>query len=484
MNLKQLMLILWSRKTTIGVVFLAVVLAALVGVYRVEPQYQARAQVFANLSDANAATLNQVSVSASRTYVNSQVEAARSRGTALAVVRNLGLSDDPAMIQAFQASGERGDIADWIAGGIQRGLEVNRQGLSDIITLNYRSPNPESAARMANAFADALIQREVHMRVQPAVESVRLLEERLTALRERFAEGEAQRSQLRLEAIRRGEVDAAGLVDPNASVPTVLAQARAGVIQARTALELARSGQNPPVDNIEIASLRRSLADVEVSLQRETPLLGPTHRRIQALTTNAEQLRAQVRTATARLRADLLAERERELLAAQRRVEEAQGLLARDETQRNDQTRSRSAAASLDRELEGLKAQIETLVQRRERGIVESGASVSNLSILTRASTPSDPAWPRIPIVISVALALGAAFGSALAFLREMIDRRVRCVDDLRSYIDAPILGEVLGARLAHGKQALPKVAVQRWRGATFGRSSPALLDAPSHAGV
>ncbi len=475
MNPKQAALIFWSRKTTIVMSFLVILVAAVVSVFRITPLYQGRAQLYVNLSDANAATLNQVSIGGSRTYVNSQVEALRSRGTAMAVVRNLGLQNDPAMLEAYRNSDDRGDVVDWIAGALQRGLEVNRQGLSDVITIVYRASDPDRAARLANAFAEALIQREVQMRIQPALESVRLHEERLSALRDRFSEVEAQRSQLRLDAIRRGEVDAAGQVDSNASVPTMLANARAAVVQARAALDLARSGQNPPLDNPELLALRRSLADVEVALQRETPLLGPTHRRVQALTANGEQLRAQIRTATARLRSDMIADRERELGAAERKVEEAQGLLTRDEGQRNDQSKSRSAATSLDRELEALKSQIDTLVQRRERAAVESTATVSNITMLTPATTPSDPSWPRVPVVLGLAAALGAGLGFALAFLQEMFDRRVRCVDDLRSYLDAPILGEVQGSPLEKGMVPLPPIANPNWMGATLRRATPVL---------
>lgn len=480
MNIKQALLIFWSRRITITAVFLAIMIAAVVGLQMVQPQYQARAQVFVNLSDANAATLNQISIGGSRTYVNSQVEALRSRGTAVAVVRTLGLDSDPEMIEAFRNSGERGQIADWISARVQRGLEGNRQGLSDIISISYRSANAETAARFANTFASALIQREVQMRIQPAIESVRLHEERLKVLRERFAEVEVDRSRLRLDAIRRGDVDASGQIDPNASVSTILANARNSVIQARTALDLARSGQNPPADNPEMVSLRRSLAEIDVAIQRETPLLGPGHRRIQALTANAAQFRNQINNVSNRLKAELLADREREVLAAERRVQEAQTLLTQDESQRNDQSRSRSQAASLDRELEALKAQIDTLVQRRERASAESVATVSNLSILTSAVTPSDPAWPRASVVLGAALAIGAALGFAVAFLREMLDRRVRCVDDLTAYIDAPVLGEIGRMRFGRGMTNVPESTGRGSGSAQLRRALPEIAATPA----
>lgn len=459
MNLIQAIAIFWSRRTIIITVFVATVLSAFSVLLMLQPLYSARAQIFVNISDPNAATNTQVAAVGARTYVTSLIEAMRSPGTAAAVVVSEGLANDPKAVERFRQLDEPGvSIVDWLAAGLQRNLQITRQGLSDIITVTYQSPSAAEAARMANAFADVAIRRDAELRSAPALGSVKLHEERLKALRERFAEVEAQRSRLRLEAIRRGDVDAAGNIDPNASVASTLANARTAVIQARTALDLARSGQNPPTENAELVALRRQLSDIDLALQRETPLLGVQHRRIQALRGNAAQLQNQVEATLARLRTDLIADRERELAAAEQRVREASQVLTQDETQRDGQAQARAQAASLDRELEGLKSQIETLVQRRERASADGASNISNMSILSRATTPASPAWPRAQLVMLVAAAIGLALGFALAFLREMLDRRVRCVDDLKAYFDVPVLGEVRQTRLPRGMAAVPAV--------------------------
>lgn len=476
MNLTQAIAIFWSRRIIIVGVFVATVLSALGALMVLQPLYAARAQIFVNIADPNAITNTQVAASGARTYVNSLVEAMRSRGTAAAVVVAESLASDPKVSERFRALNEPGaDIVDWLAAGLQRNVQITRQGLSDIITIIYQSPDPAEAARMANAFADAAIRRDAEMRAAPALESVRIHEERLKTLRERFAEVEAQRSRLRLEAIRRGDVDAVGIADPGTSVASALANARTAVIQARTALDLARSGQNPPAENAELIALRRSLSDVDLALQRETPLLGPQHRRIQALRGNAAQLNAQVEATLTRLRAELVANRERELAAAEQRVREAGQVLTQDETQRDGQAQSRAQAASLDRELEGLKAQMEALVQRRERASADGAANTSNMSILSRAFAPVSPTWPRAQMVMLAAVAIGLALGFALAFLREMLDRRVRCADDLKAYFEVPVLAEVRHSRLRRGLVSVPAPARPALR--TPSRTAYALID-------
>ena len=476
MNISQALAIFWSRRVLIIVVFLATVMSALASLLVLEPQYTGRAQIFTNISDVNTATNSQITAGGARTYVNSLVEAIRSRGTAMAVVQAEGLASDANAAGRFSVpQGADVERADLIAAALQRNLQVTRQGLSDIITLTYQSSDAAMAARMANAFADAAIRRDGELRAAPALDSVRLHEDRLRLLRERFAEVETQRSRLRLEAIRRGDVDAAGATDPNASVATTLANARNSIIQARTALDMAQSGQNPPTENAELIGLRRTLSEIEVALQRETPVLGLQHRRIQALQTNSAQLRIQIDATMRRLRNELIADRQRELIAAEQRVREAGMVLTDDETRRDGQAQSRALATSLDRELEGLKVQIETMVQRRERAAADGAANVSNMSILSRAAIPVSPTWPRTNMVMLVATAMGLAFGFALAFLREMLDRRVRCTDDLRSYFDVPLLGEVKQSRLPKGMVAAPSTT--RTQARYPSRGAYALID-------
>lgn len=457
MNLHQLWKILSSRHWIIWCVFAATIMSAFAATRFLKPQYSATAQLYVNLADANGATNALVPGAVVRNYISTQVEALRSRGMALAVVERENLAADPRWRAAFAAAAEDGEqIDNWIAGNLLRGLEVARQAASDVISVSYRSENREVAAKMANAFAGAFLQKDVELRTGPAQELAKWYDDRLNVLRVRFLEVETQRSQLRLEAIRRGDVEATGVQDPLSSMPAQLAGARNAVIQARGALDLARNGQSPAAENPELLALRRQVTDVELALRRELPLLGENHRRIQNLRTNLQQLKVQVDAATARLRAELVADKERELSAAERRVEETAAQMGRDETQRHDQVRSRASAVGLDRELESLRSQIDVLVQRRERSIVESAASQSSTSILSQAVVPSNPSWPRIPLVMGVAAGLGLAFGLALAFLREMFDRRVRCKDDLTAYFNAPLLGDIRGAKLSASMARLP----------------------------
>lgn len=462
-------------------VFAASVLSAFVAMRFVNPQYTATAQLYVNLAEANGATNAQVPGAVVRNYISTQIEAIRSRGTALLVVERENLSADPQLRAAFAAAAQDGEqIEDWIASVLLRGLEVTRQAASDVISVSYRGDSKEFSARMANAFASGFLRKDVELRIGSAQELSKWYDERLALLRVRFLEVETKRSELRLEGIRRGDVDAAGAQDSLTSMTTQMANARNAVLQAKAALDLARNGQNPAAENPELLALRRQVTDTELALKRELPLLGESHRRIQFLRTNLQQSKAQVEAAVVRLRAELVADKERELSTAERRVQETGSQMSRDETLRHEQVKSRALAAALDRELESLRSQVDVLVQRRERSIVESAASQTNTSILSQAAVPSNPSWPRIPLVMAVAAVLGLAFGLALAFLREMFDRRVRCTDDLTTYFNVPLLGDVKGSRLSVKMAKLPP-SRDRFAG-RWGSDAPRILQPAAEA--
>lgn len=458
MNLTQAIAIFWSRRRLTLAVFLACCAAAFTVAQLLKPEYTASAQIYINLSENGANSSAVVSPAVMRNYVVTQMEALRSRGTAAAVVEQLRLAEDPAIIAAYQAAAVEVDIREWLVGSLLNRLQVTRLRTSDIIQLSFRSPTPNGAADIANAFATAFLRLDVEMRAVPAQNLISWYADRISQTRSRMSEIERQRSLLRVEALGRGEFDASGAPDAAASLPTLLANARSAVVQTRAALDAARSGRNPPLENVEIVGLRRQLAETDLLLKRDLPRLGPTHQRIRTLQSNFEQLQTQIDVAIRRAQADLVSERERELGIAERRVADFEEQIKTEEGRRHLSVESRAGAVALDRELDSLRAQLETLVQRRERSSVDGAVMAGNMSILSRAIPPVNPTWPQIPLLMGLAAAFGLAFGLAIGFLREMIDRRVRCPDDLTSYLAIPVLGRVQGVRLSHAKAPLSNI--------------------------
>lgn len=453
MSLKQIAAILWSRKLIAFTLWMICIGTAVVAVRFIPRQFTATAQVLVSLSDTSAPGAAQVSPAVARNYIATQVEAIRSRDTALAVVKAEKLDSDPVWLDTFNdKAGGKGDIADWIAKHLLERVQVARQAASDLLIVTYTSTDPDLASRFANAFADTYMRRSLDIRAKQSQELASWYEGRLTALRQRLTDIERQYSQLRQAAVRRGETESLGAPQPDLSPASNLASARNAVLQARIALDQAATSAVYTGENAELTQLRKQIADIDTALSRELSVLGPQHRRIQGLRANREQLRGQVEVYQKRLREDLIADKRRDLESAERRVRDVLQAVTQEEGSRHQQVASRVEAGSLEREIESLRSQAEALVKGREKFNVEAAATIGSVTVLSRAIAPTEPSAPRVPIILGLAAGFGAAFGIVAGFLREMFDRRVRCPEDLSSYLGIPILVAIRSPRLPRGR--------------------------------
>jgi succinoglycan biosynthesis transport protein ExoP len=128
----------------------------------------------------------------------------------------------------------------------------------------------------------------------------------------------------------------------------------------------------------------------------------------------------------------------------------------RSDTRRQD-AGNWTALASIDREIDSVKAQLTTITDRIERLRLESAVDQSLASRLSNATEPTSPAFPQRRLIAGFALGFGILFGIVIAFLREMFDHRIRSPLDVTEYTELPVLAVVPISRwrrwrLWHGK--------------------------------
>lgn len=69
--------------------------------------------------------------------------------------------------------------------------------------------------------------------------------------------------------------------------------------------------------------------------------------------------------------------------------------------------------------------------------------SVDNVKILSDASVPVVPVKPNVLLNTAIAMVLGMMIGIAIAFLRVVLDRRIKTEQDVESILDLPVLGSI-----------------------------------------
>jgi succinoglycan biosynthesis transport protein ExoP len=446
MSIPQILAIFRARIWTAIMFTLVTFLVSVIALQFIPRRYDATAQIYFRLADRDPATNEPVPQMVMRNFLQTQMETIKSMGVALKVVEVLGLAKDPAQQKAFRANtGGNGDIVRWIAGGIVGNIRVDRVGSSDIIAVTYRDRDPKRAAVFANAYVTAYIKKEIDLRASPARDLFQWYEERLVPLRERLAELSSKRAELRQQMGMLEKDDAKGGAssDEVTKLSSESTSVRLELIQAKIALELLQSNPNQVSETEEMRQLRRQMTDVDAEIARTLRVVGPDHLRVKTLRLNRAALDDQMATVVKRGSADAVAAAKSRVETAERRLQEIRVSLQEGEQRAQSQAGGNSNLVSLDREIEGLKAQIGQIIERRERLELMGSVQQSLASRLIEAAAPSEPAFPKPLLVMAFALGLGIPFGLAFGFLREMFDRRVRHVDDITAFTELPILAVV-----------------------------------------
>src|ERR1019366_3349293 len=94
----------------------------------------------------------------------------------------------------------------------------------------------------------------------------------------------------------------------------------------------------------------------------------------------------------------------------------------------------------LQTEVTVLEDQYNKTVGREGEFRQQAGGADAGLTALGSASVPQSPSFPNPPLIIGGSLALGLVFGTLLALLVELLDRRVRSPEDLKAVLGLPVL--------------------------------------------
>jgi len=372
----------------------------------------------------------------------SQEEIIRSELVTRGVIRTLGLERDAQLREHWErAARGRGRYEDWLAEQLHSRLAVipSRRG-DNIITIQFRAPNPQQAAAAANAFARHYAEAAIEMKVEPARRYARSVGEQGKRLRV-----ELEAAQARLAAFERAR--GIGIRDENLDAETArLAQLAAQLTAVQTeAVEQKsklRSGSDalPEVmHNAVVQGLRADLARHEVKLRDAAANLGANHPQYRAMQAELAELKARLDAETRHVARSVSAARavsgdkEAELrlaLEAQRRK-----LLAL--------RAGREEHALLQRDAEAARQAYESAERRFAQTHLESGAMQSNVFVIRPALEPLDPSFPKVRLYVLASILFGALLGVGAEHALESLDRRVRCVDDVACLAGLPVLSLV-----------------------------------------
>jgi succinoglycan biosynthesis transport protein ExoP len=403
-------------------------------------------------SNALARTANEQSPQPSipvEAMMSSQVELIKSRDTLLEVIdsenlrsvaelTNPGFSPLGMIMQLLGRRSEPRGVDEQVLGNLYDNLTVARERDSAVISVRYRARDPELAARIANAIAEAHVRRRAQLSLADTAEASDWLLQEIERLRVGVRQAEDAVAEYRVQNDLFAGANNVSIGDQQlsaiaAQITAAQERKNAALSRANLIRGLLEAGQ--PIDGVEnvrasvvIQQLSQSLANLQGELAQRSSTLLPNHPTIKALRAQIAEIQQQI---------NLEGRRVAEALEAEARIEAnlEQSLndeLARGKLNVSDATRDTVALQALEREAKAQRDLLETYLLKYSDAISRTDASsaLPDVRVVTLAAPSMQPASPKTGLIlaavgfVAVAVQVGGVLFGELMSGRALATRR------------------------------------------------------------
>jgi polysaccharide biosynthesis transport protein len=440
MTFTQFLLILKARFWIILITFLVIVSAATVVSLLMPKSYTSTTSLVLNYKGMDPVTGTVLPAQLMPGYMATQIDIISSQNVAIKVVDALKFTDSAvAQEQFYKATQGKGDIRAWFADQLLKDLEVKPSKESSVLEISFKGADPEFAAEVVNGFANAYIQTNLQLKVEPSQKAASFLGEQTKALRENLEIAQAKISKYQQQKgltniIGSLDVESARLNDLSSQL--VMAQSQAYESNSRQRSAGGNGLASPDVTaNSVIQNMKVEIARAESKLSELSQRVGVNHPQYQATKEELDKLKSMLRQETQNVSssvagtANIYRQREAELKAA----------LAAQKARVLELNLSRDELAVLQRDVENAQRAMDAASQRYTQATLEGKANQSDVAVLNPATAPQTQSSPKVFRNILLATFLGTMLGVCFALLVELTNRRVRSRDDLSELLEVPV---------------------------------------------
>jgi polysaccharide biosynthesis transport protein len=324
-----------------------------------------------------------------------------------------------------------------------------------ILTVRFSSPDPELAARAANALADTYILDQLETKASATTKASEFLNQRADELRTRVIE-----SQQKLEEFRRQsglvEVGGASVYQRQRDdLETQLIQARAKRAEADARYDqvqkLLKTGSDidtaaAVLDSQLIQRLREQETQVVRKIAELRTKLRPNHPNMALAESELKDLDQKIKDEVNKIVVSLANERDLAAVRENNLTEE----IARIQSKLDEQHDAEVTLRALESEVNANNQLYETILARfKQADVQESATPEADARVISRATVPADPFYPKKRFIIVASLVLSTMMGIGLAIVLEFLDTGFRSLTQLDGMAGVPSLGVVPFLRAA-----------------------------------
>jgi succinoglycan biosynthesis transport protein ExoP len=404
-------------------------------------------------------------------FVDSQVEILNSDDLILSIVRRLRLTEDPefngsdpgiiALIlgkvtSLFGSDGppskeriERGAVE-----AVQKNLRVERVLTTYVLSLSFRSRNPDRAAQIANEIADAYIVGALEAKYQSTKRAGEWLQQRSAELREQATASDRAvqtfKAQNNIVGTSRGLMTEQQLTDVNtqliqARAATAEAKARLDRIEAISDKDLAQPTVTDALNNTVITRLRAQYLDLAAQYADWSSRYGKTHQASVNLANRMEESRKAIADEVRRIadsyRSEYAIAKSRESSLE----ENVKALVAQAGSTGQAQVKLRDLESAADT----YRNLYNNFLEKLQQATQNQSFPISEARVISTAVKPDKKSSPRTLLAIAGGLVGGLCLGFGAAFSRELLSDVLRSPSDVEGELGVKCLGVLPDIRAA-----------------------------------
>jgi polysaccharide biosynthesis transport protein len=350
--------------------------------------------------------------------------------------------------QAVSEPASQDRLTQTAVNAFQKNLAVERVGMTYAIDIGFRSVNPDRAAEIANAVANAYIVDSLQAKYEITRRAGIWLQERLNDLREQAST--AERAVVDYKG-KHNIVDTGGeLMNQQqlAELNSELIQARAATAEAKARLDrvkqIVASGDVDPtaaatgsvadtLHNDVITKLREQYLDYGARASDWAKKYGPTHLAVINLRNQMGELRRSIFEELKRTAETYQSDYE----IAKTREDSIQKSL--DQTIAQSQTTNEAQVTlhNLESSAQTYRALYDNFLQRYMESVQQQSFPISDARVITQATRPMSKSSPRTFFVTALAALGGLLFGVGVGLLRDISDRVFRTSNQVVEHLQA-----------------------------------------------
>ncbi len=436
MNLQQFLLILRARYKIILLVLLTTVAATVAASLLLPAQYTATASVVVDVKSPDPIIGMMMPGLIAPGYMATQVDIINSDRVALRVVKLLKLDQSPQAKQQWLDDTEgKGKIELWLAAVLQNKLDVKPSRESNVISISYKAVEPAFAAAVANAFAKAYLDTNIELKVEPARQYAEWFGAQGASLRDNLEKAQRTLSDYQQQhgiVANDERLDSETYKLNELTTQLTVVQGQTNDVRSKQRSGGASDTLPEVVQNALIMNLKAQIAALEGKLQDLAGNVGRNHPQYQRQEAEIASLKQKLEVETRQIISGFSTssavgkDKEAELRSAIEAQKQKLLLLKRE----------RDELAVLMRDVDAAQKAYELVTQRFNQTSLESQSTQTNVSVLTPATEPIEPSFPKLLLNIAISIFLGILLGVGAAVLAVVASLLLKEVP-LRTHVGA-----------------------------------------------